>query len=378
MVTLDRAREKVISVPYGMGLRGRAVHYVIPQVGWAVDWVGLYVSRGASAEAGWRAVRTTKRFQYLRRQVVHFGNLGNYIGGFEQCHPSNQVIATVFHGDDQSGDAGQRAGVTALKKLLDRPDRVVTSASIMANRLRNWGVEDARLRLIPLGVDLLTFGKFSADKRRLLRQSKGIPEDSVCIGSFQKDGTGWGDGLEPKWIKGPDAFVEVVRRLARDFPVFVLLTGPARGYVIGELEKHGVPYLHEFPDDFALLADFYNCLDIYLVTSRDEGGPQSVVESQATGVPLVSTRVGMAPDVVEHGVNGYLADVDDLDALTELAADLIQRPDLRTEFADAGSERVKHYDWDTIGSRYWTELYAPLLGGEGMQPATDGLTGSPN
>ena len=42
----------------------------------------------------------------------------------------------------------------------------------------------------------------------------------------------------------------------------------------------------------------YNCLDLYVVASRYEGGPQSVVECAAAKVPIVSTSVGLAPEIL--------------------------------------------------------------------------------
>ena len=47
-------------------------------------------------------------------------------------------------------------------------------------------------------------------------------------------------------------------------------------------------------------------LDLYLVSSREEGGPKAIVESMASGVPLVTTNVGMANDFVIDQVNGGL------------------------------------------------------------------------
>ena len=67
----------------------------------------------------------------------------------------------------------------------------------------------------------------------------------IC--SFQKDGIGWGEGLEPKLIKGPDIFVETMRNLkAAGLPVVAMLTGPARGYVKLMLDKYNVPFIHNY------------------------------------------------------------------------------------------------------------------------------------
>ena len=112
-------------------------------------------------------------------------------------------------------------------------------------------------------------------------------------------------------VKGPDLFLEAVEKLARDFPVFVLLTGPARGYVKTGLDEMGVPYAHHFLDDYLQIVSAYHALDLYLMTSREEGGPKAILECAATGVPLVSSRVGMAPDVITDGATGFLVEVGD-------------------------------------------------------------------
>ena len=98
---------------------------------------------------------------------------------------------------------------------------------------------------IPIGVDI---GRFPLGDDRLrgqAREALGVPASAFVVGSFLKDGVGLGDGFEPKLVKGPDTFVAVVERLRSVIPeLFVLLTGPARGYVREELERIGVPYRH--------------------------------------------------------------------------------------------------------------------------------------
>jgi len=183
----------------------------------------------------------------------------------------------------------------------------------------------------------------------------------ICIGSFQKDGVGWGEGLEPKLIKGPDIFLETVRRLSMSYPIFVLLTGPARGYIKRGLEASGIPYRHDYIRDFNELPSYYHCLDLYLVTSREEGGPKALPECMATGVPLISTRVGMAPDIIKHGVNGLLANSEDADGLAEAASRLIEDVDLRCRIVENALKTVQEYDWSLVSQRYYKNVYAPIL-----------------
>jgi glycosyltransferase involved in cell wall biosynthesis len=185
----------------------------------------------------------------------------------------------------------------------------------------------------------------------------------LAIGSFQKDGVGWADGLEPKLIKGPDLLLDAVGKLARHFPLHVLLTGPARGYVKRGLDALGIPYSHEYLQDYRDLPNAYHALDLYLVTSREEGGPKAVLEGAATGIPVVSSRVGMAPDVIAHGHTGCLVDVGDTTATVTEAAALLGDADLRMAVGAAARSAIAPYDWSHIGDRHLERVYTPLLDG---------------
>ena len=150
-----------------------------------------------------------------------------------------------------------------------------------------------------------------------MRDQLGIPRSAFVIGSFQKDGVGWGDGLEPKLIKGPDVFLAALRMLKKNVPeLYVLLSGPARGYVKQGLDELQIPYKHVYLKSYPDVAKLFWALDLYLAASRQEGGPKSILESMASGVPIVSTKAGQAMDLIQHGENGWLVDVEDVDALS--------------------------------------------------------------
>ena len=81
------------------------------------------------------------------------------------------------------------------------------------------------------------------------------------------------------------------------------------------LERLGIPYRHLLLPDVDAVADLYPAIDVCLVASRDEGGPRAVLESMAMRVPLVTTRVGQASDLVRHGENGWMVEPEDVDGL---------------------------------------------------------------
>ena len=110
------------------------------------------------------------------------------------------------------------------------------------------------------------------------------------------------------------------RRLPSALPepvpeLYVLLTGPARGYVRSGLDRLGIPYRHLLLPDVDAVAPVYSAIDVCLVASRDEGGPRAVLESMASRVPLVTTRVGQAADLVRHGENGWMVEPEDVEGL---------------------------------------------------------------
>ena len=101
----------------------------------------------------------------------------------------------------------------------------------------------------------------------------------------------------------------------------------------------------------------YFICDFYLVTSRLEGGPKSILESMACGIPLISTKVGMAPDIINHGVNGFLVDIDDVETLVIKACEIIENEKLKMKLSDNGLETVKDYTWSKIASFYKKKMY---------------------
>jgi len=182
-----------------------------------------------------------------------------------------------------------------------------------------------RLSIIPIGIDYGVFEAQHSLSKIDIRRKYGIPIDAVCVGSFQKDGVGWGDGEDPKYIKGPDIFLKTMGALyPKCKQLYVILTGPSRGYLSAGLRSLGLPYLHIDLQNYLEIAKVYRALDFYLITSREEGGPKGLLEAMAAGVPVVTTPVGQAIDLVMTGLNGLMANSFSPDELADLCMNLLQ------------------------------------------------------
>ncbi|MGE5502825.1 MAG: glycosyltransferase family 4 protein [Actinomycetota bacterium] len=335
------------------------VGYVVEAANWSIRWDGTYYAQAVNARHPGTVEVTDRPWRHPGR-VLHFGSQFVWELWAAALPAASRPVVTYFHGRPEDGPDMARH-VDAFLKSVPRLAKVVTAAAEVEARLLSWGVPRAKLARVPLGVDTALLRPPTADQRAAARAALGIPDGALAIGSFQKDGVGWGEGMEPKLIKGPDLFVEAMRRLARDFPVVAVLTGPARGYVKAGLEAAGVPFVHRWVEDFRDLGGCWHALDLYLMTSREEGGPKAVLESMATGVPLVCHRTGMAADVIEDGTNAALVEVGAMDALVARAAALLADQAARAAMAQAGRRTAEGWDWQAMGDILWRDVYAELL-----------------
>ena len=217
----------------------------------------------------------------------------------------------------------------------------------MRDCLLTTGIAPEKVHQIPIGINTSYFSMQTAQSKHVARAHYGIPETAVAIGSFQKDGVGWGEGREPKLIKGPDIFIQSMARLKHRIPeLFVVLSGPSRGYVKEELEKLGVPYRHFLLNHYPEVGQLFQALDLYLVTSRQEGGPKAILESMASGVPIVTTRVGQAMDLVQHGKNGFMVEIEDNEGLAHWSKWVLDHPSDMTLVLEQGRQTAEQNTYE--------------------------------
>lgn len=271
-----------------------------------------------------------------RKQSVFYGSQF-YLFDDYWLKSSHNIGVAYFHGKPGTGQKEFDDLFSKVKQNHERLARVQVSHSEMRDVLLTTGIAPGKLHLIPIGINLALFQKQTPDLKQQYREQFGIPQSATVIGSFQKDGVGWAEGLEPKIIKGPDIFVQAMNVLKGRIPeLHVVLSGPARGYVKAGLEKLGIPQHHFIFPNYADIGQLFQTLDLYMITSRQEGGPKAVLESMASGVPLVTTRVGQAMDMVKHGENGWMTEVDDVEGLAHWAQFSLEHPDEQARVVSAG------------------------------------------
>ena len=282
---------------------------------WVLDWEGRELSV-LCTDLGIRLARP-EYSELSRNQSVFYTSRYAVLTDWQT--PKHRIAFPYFHGRPDSGKNFAQM-INTIKSHHDELARIQVSHSEIHDIVLETGIDSHKVFRIPIGINLDYFNCTRAELKRKARTKLGVPQTAVVVGSFQKDGNGWGQGLEPKLIKGPDIFLKTVEILKFEVPeLFILLTGPARGYVKKGLEKLGVPFLHKFLNNYIEIGHYFNALDLYIISSREEGGPKAVLESMASGIPLVTTRVGQAMDLVKHGKNGWMVEPEDVEELAHWA-----------------------------------------------------------
>jgi len=170
----------------------------------------------------------------------------------------------------------------------------------------------ANVRLIPYTIDVNVFRPLPAADAPVaaLREQYHIPKDRYLIGNFHRDSEGR-DLRLPKLSKGPDVLAEILALLGKRGLLFhAVLAGPRRHWLRDRLARLGVPFTFvgqpTDDDDIGVntlprekLNLLWNLIDLYVVSSRSEGGPLSVLEAAASRCRILSTPVGLARDVLD-------------------------------------------------------------------------------
>jgi len=197
-----------------------------------------------------------------------------------------------------------------FEQAAARVDLWIARSREAVDQFRELGLPVA---FAPYTVSKDIFRPIPSAERKAIRDKLGISDGDFVVGNFHRDSLERDVSL-PKAQKGPDIFAEIVDRARQSVPSLkVLLAGPRRHWLRGELSRRGIPFVFSGRvldhDDFDVnvlpreeLNRLYAALDCVLISSRWEGGPYAALESLFAGRPVISTRVGMAADLLE----GYL------------------------------------------------------------------------
>jgi glycosyltransferase involved in cell wall biosynthesis len=216
-----------------------------------------------------------------------------------------------------------RAHLAAQRAAYRAAHVIVANSSAAAGQLRREGVPADRIHTIPNGVDIDAYGPAGA-------RAEGIRR-VITVANLRQE-------------KGHDTLIDaasIVLQRRPDAEFQIVGSGPLRSVLERQVHERGlgdrVRFLGERTDVPALLSSS----DLFVLPSRSEASPNSVLEAMAAGLPIVATRVGGVPELIRSGVTGVLIEPGAPENLARAVLGMMDRPGVAWELGRAAREAVR-------------------------------------
>lgn len=317
-----------------------------------VEVVTLGKRAGLDVGAVLRLVRLLRR---LQPDIVHSRNWG----AFDAVAAAALArVPAVLHGE-HGREASDPEGLSPRRNRLRRWAAPFTSSFVTVSRdLARWltgtvGVPAAKVVTIHNGVDTRRFGE---EDREAARRTLGLGADTLVVATVGR--------LDP--VKNHGALLDAYAGLARmdgRHALVIVGDGPCRAALEARAARADlvgrVRLVGERNDVARLLAGF----DIFALPSIAEGISNTVLEAMASGLPVVATRTGGNPELVEDGVTGRLVPVGDRAALIGALSGYLVDAHLRQLHGKAGRQRaMDEFSLERMVARY-RALYRAVMAG---------------
>jgi L-malate glycosyltransferase len=261
---------------------------------------------------------------YLARQIM-------------AAHPTDRVpkIMTTLHGTDITLVGSDPSYSETVAFCIDQSDDVTAvSESLRADTCRALGIT-RRIQVIPNFLDGTRF------KRRAVTRTDPRPR-IVHVSNFRP-------------VKRVDAVVEIFRRVHAEVPSVLLLVGegPELEGARRRIHQAGLDADVEYSGEQQDIVELLSRSDLFLLPSATESFGLAALEALACGVPVVASRVGGLPEVIDDGVTGFLRPPDDLDGMAEVSLRLLKDPVLHDTMSRAARQvAIERFSVDRIVPMY--------------------------
>lgn len=290
----------------------------------------------------------------LRRSTVYTAHLGELRLGLVGEDPRSRQ--TLEH-DDSPPDANRPGGLTVPTIVsMVSPDRYLVKRAAKTTVLnprikhafRDWGIPETDLAVIPNGVDVERFEAVDDSRVEDAREQYGLSDGPVVL--FV------GTIMPRKGVLDLVRALELVRETL-DVPPQVILAGEPgvdESYaddVRERIVQSGLDPFVSMPG-FVPEADLpalYALADVYVMPSREEGFGMTAIEALAAGTPVIATRVGGVPQVIESRRHGQLIDPGDVDGLAAGMIELLTGDSIPS---DRLQRRARQFSWGVVSSSF--------------------------
>ena len=291
------------------------------------------------------------------------------VGRLAAHHEGVPVIVHTFHGHvfhSYFGALKTRLFLEIERYLGGKTHAIVTLSDIQKSELAHQFkvAHHDKFEVIPLGFDLSRFTENKEEKRKAFREKYNVADDEIVVSIVGR--------LVP--IKNHSMFLKALKivseKTTKKIRAFIIGDGEERQNVEKMATDLGLKFNNKDLKERNILTftswikdvDVSNAgSDIIVLTSFNEGTPVSLIEAQASGKPIVSTRVGGIANIVKEGETALLCQSDDVDAFAAHLLVLIENDQLRHEMSDRGTAHVMEHFSHIRLARDMSGLYRRLL-----------------
>ncbi len=241
-------------------------------------------------------------------------------------------LVITFHGSDVLVEPRRSALYRRLQGfVVQRADALVAvSNGVRQALVEGLGADAWKITVISCGVDTT---EFRPRERVELRRELGLPEARRIVL--------FAGGV--RYMKGVDVLYEAAAKLPD--ALFVLVGDGPLGTTLANCRLVGAKPMGQMPK-------WMGAADVFVLPSRSEGTPVTVLEAMACGTPVVSTAVGGCPDVIREAVMGYLVPVGDAETLRQRLGVLLDSGQLRQRMGkECRRLIVEEYDASLVADR---------------------------
>jgi glycosyltransferase involved in cell wall biosynthesis len=306
----------------------------------------------------------------FRPDIVHtHAAKAGAVGRLAAHHEGVQVIVHTFHGHvfhSYFSAFKARIFLEIERYLSGKTHAIVALSEIQKRELAHEFkvAHHGKFEVIPLGFDLGRFTENKEEKRKSFRAQYNVAGDEIVISMVGR--------LVP--VKNHAMFLKALKivsdKTTKKIRAFIIGDGKERQNVEKVATEQGLKFNNANLTERNILTftswirdvDVSNAgSDIIVLTSYNEGTPVSLIEAQASGKPIVSTRVGGIANIVKEGETALLCQSDDVGTFAAHLLALIEDDRLRADMSDRGTAHVMEHFSHLRLARDMSELYRRLL-----------------
>ncbi len=241
------------------------------------------------------------------------------------------------------------------QKVINGSCQVVAVSEGLKKSAQNLCFPDNEIKVIHNGVDCDKF-KYNPTIRVLIRQRLGIDQEStvlIFIGNVEKS-----KGV----IELAECFIYLSKKY-KDLHLIMVGAGPELPNLKNLKEERGLTGRLHLPGlvHHSEVNNFLSAGDIFVLPSHNEGFPNVIKEAMACGRPIIATRVGGIPEVIENGKNGILIHPHSMESLTQAIQYCLDNPELCQSWGMKGRILVRErFSWEKNAEQY-IKVYEEVL-----------------